>query len=107
MLYGRSQNGIQGMLIIKFDFGLCRVYIDINGMWRYVKIQEITWLATVLQQAFISGHDGMMQIATFYVPLIDKEKLFAPALLGKFWLGNKTLDRNDLRHFLNRNQFFI
>ena len=107
MFDGSPQNGVQSRFVVKLDFGLGGMDIDVYGIGRHLKVQKITGLRTVFQKSVVSRHHGMVQITAFDETVIDKEKLLSPIFLGKFGFANKTLNVHDFGFLVHGNQFLV
>ena len=79
--YGSNDDLPNRLLVFKFDFGLGRVYIDINVCRVYFEIQEVRNLLTCRYQLVISFHYCLGKIRMSHETAVDKEILVATLFL--------------------------
>ena len=92
MFHGRLHESINNLFVIKLDFLLGRMYVDIEVL--RVKIDEqCIHGETVFGDQFLKCiHDGMIEVSAFYETVVHKKILVSPCFFSSFRLAYKTIN---------------
>ena len=88
-LHCRRENLPDGLLVLKLDFGLGRMNVDIDVFRIHLEIEEVRHLLTQRYQSVVSCHYRLVEIRVLHVSSVDKEELMNTLLPCRLRLAHK------------------
>lgn len=104
---GSGENLINGLLVLKLYFGLCRMYVDIYVFWVDIEIDKVRHLLALRHKPLVNGLYGLVEIRVSHKPPIDEEKLLNAFLFRRLGLAHKSPYSADRRLNLDWQQVLV
>ncbi len=98
---------INNSFVLKLDFLLRGMHIHIYTRRVYIDKYCVQRITAFRNQIIVNTHNGMMQVGTSDIAVIDKKELFALGFFGRIGFSNKSPNIGYRGIFLHRNQFFV
>ena len=105
--HSRKQDLEDGLFVLKLDFSLGGMDVDINILRLHFEVNKIRHLLTLRHQSLEGVHHGLVKIRMPHVAIIDEEILMRSFFLRRFGLADKTTQLTHRRLHAQRQQVLI
>ena len=90
-----------GLLVLKLDFRLRRVDIDIDVRRCHLKVYKIRYVRAYWNQTFVGLRDSLMEISMLHVASINEEALVDAFLAGCLGFGGEAGNLTEGRFYID------
>ena len=102
-----SENLPDGHLVLKLDFSLGRMDVDVDGLGLDSETQEVIGLLALGNELLIGRHHGLMEIGMTHVAPVDKHELQGITLAGILGLADVALHLHQRRVNVHGQQLLV